>query len=144
MPYRIVEKEKAVQADVLALVAPLQQFNLDNGPAPNAEGIVLTVEDDDGNIVGGLFGKFVYGWLHVEYLVTPPDARRQGLGTQLLARAEAIASAKGGTGVWLSTLDFQARGFYEKLGYTVFGELPDFPPGFAPHSFLQKRLNPPK
>jgi hypothetical protein len=34
---------------------------------------------------------------------------------------------------------FGARPFYERLGYSVFGELPDYPPGFS-RVFLRKSL----
>jgi hypothetical protein len=37
--------------------------------------------------------------------------------------------------------DFQARPFYERLGYRVFGELPDCPRG-ATKYYLSKRLSP--
>jgi ribosomal protein S18 acetylase RimI-like enzyme len=39
--------------------------------------------------------------------------------------------------VWLDTFSFQARGFYEKLGYTVFGEIENHPPGHS-RFFLRK------
>ena len=32
-------------------------------------------------------------------------------------------------GRFLTTLSFQARPFYERFGYEVFGELPDHPAG---------------
>ncbi|MGC6728099.1 hypothetical protein ACP0GO_26835, partial [Escherichia coli] len=41
--------------------------------------------------------------------------------------------------MWLDTYSFQARGFYEKLGYTVFGTIDDFPPGHQ-RFFGRKRL----
>ena len=43
--------------------------------------------------------------------------------------AEAEAIRLGCVGVWLDTFSFQARGFYEKLGYTLFGTIDDYPPG---------------
>jgi hypothetical protein len=39
----------------------------------------------------------------------------------------------------LDTFSFQARGFYEKLGYCVFGTLDDYPPGHS-RFYLTKRL----
>ena len=43
-------------------------------------------------------------------------------------------------GAWLDTFSFQARGFYEKLGYEEFGRL-DYPPDHHRH-FMQKGLTP--
>ena len=40
---------------------------------------------------------------------------------------------------WLDTFEFQARGFYERLGYTCFGRLEDYPPGFARY-FMKKTM----
>ncbi len=42
-------------------------------------------------------------------------------------------------GFWLDTFAFQAPGFYEKLGYEIFGTLDQFPRGSCRH-FLYKRL----
>jgi hypothetical protein len=48
---------------------------------------------------------------------------------------------RGCHGVWLDTFTFQARGFYERLGYSVFGAIEDYPPGHSRH-FLKKDLRP--
>ena len=139
MPYRITRKPKLEQQDIVAITAPLQQFNLDHGPAPEFLAVVLTIEDDEGNIHGGLFGRCAYRWMHVEYLVVPSDARHQHLGTQLMQQAETIAREHGCIGAYLDTLHFQALTFYRKLGYTIFGELEER--GGGPHTFLKKRLD---
>jgi hypothetical protein len=55
----------------------------------------------------------------------------------LLLEAEAAAIKLGCRGAWLGTFDFQARGFYERLGYNVFAELTGFPPGHT-HYHLKK------
>ena len=90
-------------------------------------------------IQGGLYGACFYDWCVIRLLVVPGSARGQGLGTQLMARAEAIARARHCMGIWLDTFSFQARGFYEKLGFTAFGELNGHPRN-ASRIFLQKRL----
>ena len=42
-------------------------------------------------------------------------------------------------GAWLDTFEFQARGFYEGIGYECFGELPNYPKGFS-RFFMKKTL----
>ncbi len=79
--------------------------------------------------------------LFVELLFVPDSMRRAGIGRQVLRAAEEEAARRGCVGVWLDTFSFQARGFYERLGYTVFGTLDDYPPGHN-RFFLEKRLAP--
>ena len=67
------------------------------------------------------------------------DLRGQGYGEKLLLRAEEEARSRGVKNVFLDTFSFQAPDFYQKLGYRVFGELVDFPPGHTRH-YLTKRL----
>jgi GNAT superfamily N-acetyltransferase len=82
----------------------------------------------EGEIQGGLVGATSRGMLHVDLLWVRPDRRSDGLGSRLLALAEE-AKARGCRGSWLNTFDFQARPFYERNGYTVFGELQGFTNG---------------
>ena len=65
------------------------------------------------------------------------DWRGQGVGRALMGHAEAHARERECHSAWLDT--FQARGFYEALGYVPFGELEDYPPGQSRY-FLRKRL----
>ena len=93
----------------------------------------------DGALVGGLSGVISWGWLFVDALWVDAAARGQGVGRALLARAEAYAAEQGCHDVWLDT--FQARGFYEALGYAVFGALEAYPEGQTRH-FMRKRILP--
>ena len=52
----------------------------------------------------------------------------QDIWTNLLMQIEEFAKKENLTGVRMETWDFQARGFYEKNGYTVFAEIKDCPP----------------
>ena len=46
-----------------------------------------------------------------------------------MKRAEELAVEQGCNTIYLDTFDFQAPGFYEKLGFKVFGTLQDYPTG---------------
>jgi ribosomal protein S18 acetylase RimI-like enzyme len=72
----------------------------------------------------------------------PMDVRLRGYGERLLRAAEEEARMQGCRGVCLSTFSFQARPFYERFGYEVFGELADYPAGHA-YYFLKKTLEDP-
>ena len=83
----------------------------------------------DGRTIGGLLGDTARGQLHIDRLWLEPAYRRRGLGSRLLATAEAEARRRDCRIAWLDTYDFQAKPFYERHGYEVFGELGRMPNG---------------
>lgn len=99
----------------------------------------LLKEADTGQTLGGLLTKVSANWLHIDLIFVPEQLRGEDWGTKLMQAAEAHALRLKLTGIWLKTYSFQARGFYEKMGYCVFGELKDFPPGNT-NVFLNKYL----
>lgn len=101
--------------------------------------LCLSLRADDGTLVGGLYGATMWRWFLIDGLWVAAERRGEGLGRRLLDAAEAAAVARGCVGAWLGTFDFQARGFYERQGYRVFGELAGFPAGHA-HFELWKPL----
>ena len=90
-------------------------------------------------IMGGLLGNIWGGWLHITYLWIDEAERGNRWATRLMDQAEAYARERGCHSVTLDTHSFQARPFYEKRGYEIFGMLDDFPKGHKKF-FLQKRL----
>jgi len=133
--------ENASQQDAATIVAVLEQHAaLHIGAIEEKPDFAILLRDPDTQaVVGGLYGMDGFGWAFVKYLAVPDEYRGQGLGSRLLAEAEAIARTRGYIGVWLDTFEFQARPFYEKLGYTVFGEL-EGAPNAIPRYFLKKRF----
>lgn len=104
-------------------------------------GLVLELRDANGALHGGVRAVAWAGWLHVLVLYVDEPLRRHGWGSRLLARAEALAAARGCRDVFLDTFSFQGEHFYPRHGYRVFGRLDDWPEGHA-HVFLHKRLAP--
>jgi GNAT superfamily N-acetyltransferase len=122
-----------------AILKPLRAYNERHVGPVKTEPLAITLRDADGAVTGGLWGTSVAGWLYVDLLVVPEEFRGRGIGTELLARAEEIARKRGCTGLWLHTGSFQAPRFYEKLGFTAFGSLPDYPAGHTT-TYYSKRL----
>ncbi|AIF48258.1 GNAT family N-acetyltransferase [Dyella japonica] len=139
MIVELVEIAEPGSADREAIAAPLRAYNLSKVPALDIQPLVIALRDEHGHVAGGLWGETALDWLHVDLLAVPESMRGQDVGTALMQRAEAVARQRGCVGAWLDTFAFQARGFYEKLGYTVFGEIPDHPVGGARY-FLRKRF----
>ena len=108
------------------------------GP-PKEKKLAISARAEDGRLVAGLLGQTQHGWLHVGWLWVSEELRNQRIGTELMRRAEAEALERGCHHAHLTTLDFQARDFYERLGYAVFGVLENYP---RPHKrfFMQKPL----
>lgn len=119
----------------------LTAFNAEmRGFVPETPDFAIVLRDPQTNAVtGGLYGTDDYGWTFIKFLVVPESYRGMGFGAELLAEAEAIARTRGSIGVWLGTFAFQARAFYEKQGYTLFGEL-EGGDGAIPLYFMKKRL----
>jgi GNAT superfamily N-acetyltransferase len=124
-----------------AIVAPLRAFNEGRIGALKPQLLAVALRDpDSGAVTGGLWGASAAGWLYIDLLVVPEGFRGQGLGTELLARAEAVARGRGCIGIWLHTGTFQSPAFYEKRGFQAFGTVPDYPPGHAT-IYYSKRLD---
>ncbi|HJP84466.1 MAG TPA: GNAT family N-acetyltransferase [Gemmatimonadaceae bacterium] len=125
-------------ADESTVVRGLLSFNEAwIGPA-NEQPVKLIARDGEG-IVGGLIGHTRWRWLYVAKLWVDERARGRGVGTRLLTAAEDLARSRGCIGASLDTFEYQARPFYEKLGYEVFGTLDGYPPGYR-QFYLRKRL----
>jgi GNAT superfamily N-acetyltransferase len=140
MKLEIVTSENPAVAERQALVDLLISYNASRvGETPFRQLALLLREPKQVEIVGGLYAYLLYDWLSIELLIVPEQYRGHGFGTELMRRAETYAANAGCVGIWLNTFSFQARGFYEKLGYEVFAALDEHPRG-SQRFFLRKRL----
>ena len=92
------------------------------GPGGYAE-LGVIARDAEARLLGGLIGSTSHGWLLIKMLWISETVRGRGLGTRLMAMAEATALARGCHGAWLDTSSVRAEAFYRKLGYRLFGRL---------------------
>lgn len=97
------------------------------------------LRDSHGRIEGGIKARCYWGWLRVDSLVVAPDWRGQGYGRKLLASADEWGLNCSCHDAWLMTMGPESRRFYERAGYQVFAELPNFP-GMLTRLFMKKAL----
>ncbi len=136
VPQVVADLDGAMRAEVLV---NLRGYNRRHAPDPMWEPLTIVAHRSDGTLAGGLVGEFGWRWLHVDLLWVADAARGRGLGSALLHAAEAESRARDSLGIYLDSFDFQAPAFYQKLGFTVFGVLDDYPPGNR-QTYLSKRL----
>jgi GNAT superfamily N-acetyltransferase len=138
---RIEINETPQEVDYQAILAPLREYNQAQTGLIGTEKLAILIKDDAGATQGGLYAKISGQWLFVELLVVPEVARGQGLGAKLMDKVEALAREKGCQGIWLDTFSFQAPDFYRRLGFSIFGELKDYPVTGYNRFFMQKRFD---
>ena len=93
--------------------------------------------DAGGAVQAGIRFVLAFDWLFVNWLWVADPYRKHGIGSQLMAGAEAAAREQGCRAAYLDTFTFQAPKFYQRLGYKEFGRLNDFPPGHARIWFMK-------
>jgi GNAT superfamily N-acetyltransferase len=135
-----IVKDLAPTADDLAQVRNgLMAFNESQAGAVRVDRFAVYLRDVAGTIHGGLVGFFAWQWMSVDWLWVSDSLRGQGYGSALLREAEALARSVGCVGAKLDTYEFQAKPFYEKHGYAVFGVLEGYPANTRTY-YLQKSL----
>lgn len=73
----------------------------------------------DGTLLGVIKGHTMYREAHISELIVAEEHRGKGIGTRLLAAAEAFFAGKGFDNLNLTTYRFQAPEFYRKHGFTL-------------------------
>lgn len=139
MPYTI---HPAADADAayLPIWAPLLAFNQKTiGDAAGVPFALTLSSPGSTAIAGGLWALSLWGSFYIALLVVPEDARGQGHGSELMRQAEAEARRRACRQMWLDTYAFQAKAFYERLGFQIFGEI-EGPAPIFPRSFMQNLL----
>jgi GNAT superfamily N-acetyltransferase len=101
---------------------------------------VLVSDSETKKVVGGLLGRTSLGLLMVERFFLPEQLRRGRLGSRILVMAEEEARRRGCTRAVLSTVHFQAPGFYLKQGWEVAARIECEPPGHT-RFYMTKKLS---
>lgn len=77
------------------------------------------IRDEGNKIIGGCNGCTLYGSLYIDQLWVADLLRNQGYGTQLIKAAEQFGNEHQCTFATVNTMDWEALGFYQKLGFEI-------------------------
>ncbi|OSN07004.1 acetyltransferase [Lonsdalea iberica] len=101
--------------------------------------LFLTFTNDNNDIIAGLVARTWWGALEIKFLWVDEPYRHAGLGRQMMQQAETEAIKRGCHMAYVDTFSFQAKGFYEKLGYQEYGHLAGYAHRFTRH-YLRKEF----
>lgn len=118
----------------------LDAFNAAAAGYGDARSLAIVAEDPEtGEVIGGATGRTSLGLLFLDLFYLPESQRGTGLGSEILEALEAEGRARGCRSAVLYTISFQAPAFYERRGWTRFGEVPCDPLGTT-RVFMSKPL----
>ena len=136
MKIELIENpDKKTQDEVLD---PLIEYNRQHVGLSGKIELSFQMRDANGVLVGGANGFTHWNYFFLAHLYVNGSYRGQGIGEKVLRAVEAEAMARGCDHLWLDTFSFQAPGFYEKMGYTRIGQLPDYPHGHQRFFYTRK------
>src|SRR5215813_13663114 len=124
-----IELEENPDIDELRIVLDgVRRFNREQSGNERPRPVACFLRDD-GRIVGGVQGSLWGLSVHIDALWVDDEHRSHGYGSKLMRAIEEYAVAHDHPLVYLETTSFQALPFYRKLGYEIFGELPEISRG---------------
>ncbi|MBN3438262.1 N-acetyltransferase [Clostridium botulinum] len=137
----IIRESNSEEADLI--VDRIVEYNLSKVPSKQEVPLLCinrVIEDINGEIIAGILSK-MYCWncIYIDVLWIKEEYRKDGLGTKLLKEVEKIAKEKDCHLIHLDTFDFQAKDFYIKHGYEIFGILDQCPENHKRY-FMKKNI----
>jgi ribosomal protein S18 acetylase RimI-like enzyme len=138
LPFKLMD-EQGDLTDIAAVEKGLLDYNEAHLGEINYNKLTIVVKNSQNEIIGGLVGSSLCGWVYVTTVWVEDEYRHRGIGKKLMALAEEEGRRRGCHHVRLETSEVQAPDFYIKLGYSVFGVLDDYPKGVKLY-FFQKAM----
>ena len=116
-------KDKVEPEDLKILGDGLTAHSAEVGFGATWKDLAAFATDASGAVRGGIAGNTGQGMLYIRLLWIHADERGKGLGSKLMAMAEAEGIKRGCHTAGVDTFSYQAPAFYPKLGYTEFGRV---------------------
>lgn len=111
----------------------LLEYNITTIPLTQEKPFIFinkSIKDENDMIIGGILACLaLWNTLSIDTLWVKEEFRNNGIAKKLLSLVETEAIGMGCQISYLSTYDFQAKDFYLKNGYELYGTLNDCPKG---------------
>jgi len=137
--HKITVAHKVNDQDRKELVTKLHSYNAQFIDTRSLGQIGIFCRDDAGMMIAGLIASRSGLWLCLEHLWVIESARGSNLGRQLVNMAEQEALKLGCIHVLVDTESYQAKPFYQKLGYVLQMSLDDFSEAGMQRYYLTKK-----
>lgn len=124
-----------------AVDAGLDVHNHAAAPLTDVQPLAAFARRPDGEVIGGAVGRTWGACCELLQLWVHADLRGTGVASRLLTDFEQRAASRGCSIYYLTTLSFQAPGFYRKRGYEVLAQISGYPQGIVKY-LMQKRIDP--
>ena len=124
MQFRLENRESKKTQELGNLI---RAYNQSKREPSKSESLNIYVEDQQGNLIAGMVAETFGNWLEIEYLYVQEDFRGQGIGSNILNRAEKEARERKCKYSFVNTYQFQAPDFYKKHGYEEVFALKEYP-----------------
>jgi ribosomal protein S18 acetylase RimI-like enzyme len=135
LAFELLDAPNDATTDVTTVEKGLISYNKDHLGEINYQKLAIVVKSASNDVIGGLVGSTLCGWVYVVTLWVADEHRNRGIDKRLMALAEEEGRRRGCHHIRLETSEVQAPDFYIKLGYSVFGILDDYPKGLKLYFF---------
>lgn len=137
--FKFITKEGEPNAeDFAALAKGMLEYHAAKGHPRKSEKYSIFMKDENGKVFGGVIVTFLWNGMEIDSLWVDESLRGKGWGRKLMEEVEKEGIKRGCTISYTNTFPWQAPGFYEKLGYKLYGKLEDFPKGSHLNYYCKK------
>lgn len=137
--YQFETNDHPRSQDAQTIIDGLVHYNTEMAGDSQNTPLSVIVRNENDEIIGGLLGRTYWSWLHINTIWVKERYRGKGIGEKLIESAEKEAVDRGCRCSFLDTFDFQAKLFYQKIGYEVISVIDDWPDGHR-RIFMKKHL----
>jgi len=133
----VITAEKVVEYDLI-LHNQMERINKENDIQDVEEKNIMFVALDNNNFAGGIQASITEDSMYIARLVVSEEYRGRQIGTNLMNIIEDKARLLGIYSISTGTVEFQARGFYEKQGFRVVMIKENDPRGFDSYKMTKR------